>query len=86
MPFGTTGGYPAERIHKLLASVHKHANKATAEYKAAIPSIRCVDQITSGTMAITDEIIRQILENHFFWADITGCNFGVVLETGLARA
>jgi hypothetical protein len=87
MPFGTAGGYPVQRIHKLLASVHKHVNKKLpANAKRDFAQLRRVDEITSGTMVITDEIIRQILENHFFWADITGCNFGVVLETGLALA
>jgi hypothetical protein len=45
-----------------------------------------IDEITSGTVTITDEIIRQVLSCHFFWGDLTGCNFGVVLETGLALA
>ena len=58
MPFGTTGGYPAERIHKLLASVHKHANKKLRpNTKRQFAQIRRVDEITSGTMVITDEII-----------------------------
>jgi hypothetical protein len=30
MPFGTTGGYPAQRIHKLLASV---TNTQTENYR-----------------------------------------------------
>ena len=87
MPFGNTGGYPAQRVKKLLASVHKHENKKLpANAKRKFAQLRRVDEITSGTMVITDEIIRQILESHFFWADITGCNFGVVLETGIALA
>ena len=37
-------------------------------------------------MVITDEILRRILYSHFFFGDLTGCNFGVVLETGIALA
>ena len=37
-------------------------------------------------MVITDQIIADILSCHFFLGDLTGCNFGVVLETGIALA
>ena len=37
-------------------------------------------------MVITDQIVADILACHFFLGDLTGCNFGVVLETGIALA
>lgn len=87
MPFGNHGGYPSKRIRDLLKKVHAQANeKLLPGNKRRFAELRRVDDITSGTMVITDEVIRQILDAHFFLADLTGCNFGVVLETGLALA
>jgi hypothetical protein len=87
MPFGNQGGYPEKRIRNLLSAVHDRANELLpSSSKRCFAELRRVDETTSGTMVITDEIIRQILGSHFFWADLTGCNFGVVLETGLALA
>lgn len=87
MPFSNRGGYPERRIHDLVTRVHEEANKLLpGNTKRHFAELRRVDEITSGTVTITDEIIRQILSCHFFWGDLTGCNFGVVLETGLALA
>lgn len=87
MPFSNRGGYPERRIHDLVKRVHEEANKLIpGNSKRHFAQLRRVDEITSGTVTITDEIIRQILSCHFFWGDLTGCNFGVVLETGLALA
>jgi len=87
MPFGNHGGYPAQRIRSQLRTVHEVANKQLrSDNKRRFAELRRVDETTAGTMVITDEIIRQILSCHFFWGDLTGCNFGVVLETGLALA
>src|SRR5262245_38318263 len=72
MPFGNTGGYPAQRIRTLLASVHIRANELAPKGKRSFAELRRIDETTSGTMVITDEIARQILESHFFWADLTG--------------
>ncbi|HSL02263.1 MAG TPA: hypothetical protein VK901_01820 [Nitrospiraceae bacterium] len=87
MPFSNRGGYPEGRIRELLVGVHARANTLLPEgSKRRFAPLRRVDEITSGTVTITDEIIRQALFCHFFWGDLTGCNFGVVLETGLALA
>lgn len=87
MPFSNRGGYPERRIHDLIKRVHEEVNKLLpGNSKRHFAELRRVDDITSGTVTITDEIIRQILSCHFFWGDLTGCNFGVVLETGLALA
>jgi len=87
MPFSNRGGYPEGRIRKLLAGVHERANSLLHNgSRRRFAPLRRIDEITSGTVTITDEIIRQVLSCHFFWGDVTGCNFGVVLETGLALA
>ena len=87
MPFSNRGDYPERRIHDLVKRVHEEANKLLpGNSKRHFAELRRVDEITSGTVTITDEIIRQILSCHFLWGDLTGCNFGVVLETGLAIA
>ena len=87
MPFSNRGGYPERRIHDLVKRVHEEANKLLpGDSKRHFAELHRVDEITSGTVTITDEIIRQVLSCHFFWGDLTGCNFGVVLETGLALA
>lgn len=87
MPFSNRGGYPERRIHDLLKQVHECANqKLLPETKRRFAPLQRVDERLSGTVTITDEIIRQILKYPFFWGDLTGSNFGVVLETGLALA
>ncbi|MBK8275397.1 MAG: hypothetical protein IPK92_06055 [Nitrospira sp.] len=87
MPFSNRGGYPEGRIYDLVKRVHEEANKLLpGDSKRHFAELQRIDEITSGTVTITDAIIRQILSCHFFWGDLTGCNFGVVLETGLALA
>src|SRR5437660_6253209 len=72
MPFSNRGGYPEGRIHELLATVHERANALHPQGgKRRFAPLRRVDEITSGTVTITDEIIRQVLSCHFFWGDLT---------------
>jgi hypothetical protein len=91
MPFSNRGGYPEGRIRKLLSMVHKLANQSLKPFSGTrkrpqFAPLRRIDQTTSGAMVITDEILRRILNSHFFFGDLTGCNFGVVLETGIGLA
>jgi hypothetical protein len=44
------------------------------------------DKIASGASEITDHIVEGILRNHFFIADLTLANHGVLVETGVALA
>ncbi len=91
MPFSNRGGYPEARIRKLLETVHEQANKllrpiSPTRKRPQFSKLQRVDATTSGAIVITDEIVRQILQCHFFFGDLTGCNFGVVLEAGIALA
>jgi len=91
MPFNNRGGYPEARIKKLLETVHEQANglvKPTASKRTRpkFAELQRIDTTTFGAVVITDEIVRQILQGHFFFGDLTGCNFGVVLEAGIALA
>jgi len=90
MPFSNRGGYPEPRIRKLLLEqVHERANLAlTASLGSRnfAPLSRVDDGGPGGAVVITDQIVTDILSCHFFVGDLTGCNFGVVLETGIALA
>jgi len=90
IPFSNRGGYPEPRIRKmLLEQVHERANvllAAEAGKRTFAPLNRVDDGGPGGAVVITDQIVSQILASHFFIGDLTGCNFGVVLETGIALA
>lgn len=88
MPFSRRGGYPADRIHELFSNAHEEANRRVhvPPLPRAFAKLMRVDSGNPAAVVITDEIIRQILENHFFVADLTGGNAGVLIEVGLALA
>jgi hypothetical protein len=87
MPFSNRGGYPSKRIRDLLDSVNDLLNGVPDPASLRpFAKLTRVDDGLAGAITITDEIIRRILRCHFVIADLTGCNFGVVLETGLALA
>ena len=88
MPFNNQAGYSADRIKDLLCNhVHVRANTLLNPPPGArrFAPLRRVDA-GSAAIVITDEIIRRILTSHFFLADLSGQNFGVVLETGIGLA
>jgi hypothetical protein len=90
MPFNNRGGYPEERIRKLLLEdVHVRANEllgASTGQRTFDPLRRVNSDSPSGAVVITDQITTGILTSHFFFGDLTGSNYGVVLETGIALA
>ncbi|MCH6256549.1 hypothetical protein MLD52_08315 [Puniceicoccaceae bacterium K14] len=89
MPFSNRGGYPESRIRKLLIDkVHERANALlpTENRTRTFQPLRRVDGGHTGAITITDQIVADILNCHFFLGDLTGGNFGVVLEAGIAIA
>jgi hypothetical protein len=93
MPFSNRGGYPEPRIRQmLLEQVHVRANELLeaspidSSTRRFEPLYRADGTGAAGAVSITDEIVSEILDSHFFVGDLTGNNFGVVLETGLALA
>lgn len=89
MPFSNRGGYPEPRIKALLLEqVHERANQllATAEGQRRFAPLHRQDGGAVGAITITDQIVSDILASHFFMGDLTGANYGVVLETGIALA
>ena len=89
MPFSNRGGYPEPRIKALLLEqVHERANQllATDEGQRRFAPLHRVDGGAVGAITITDQIVSDILASHFFLGDLTGANYGVVLETGIALA
>lgn len=89
MPFSNRGGYPETRIKLMLVEqVHELANELAAGDSGLrkFAPLQRVDGAASGAVVITDEISRAILRSHFFLGDLTGANYGVVLESGIALA
>jgi hypothetical protein len=89
MPFSNRGGYPEARIKALLTEkVHERANalRPAPPANRTFAPLRRMDGGPGGAVVITDQIATDILACHFFLGDLTGCNFGVVLETGIALA
>ncbi|MDQ8180359.1 hypothetical protein [Pelagicoccus sp. SDUM812005] len=89
MPFSNRGGYPESRIRSLLLEkVHDRANDLLPDdgNGRRFAPLKRVDGGPGGAITITDQIAADILNCHFFVGDLTGCNFGVVIETGIALA
>jgi len=88
MPFSNRGSYPEPRIKKLLIErVHTRANALSIRGARKFSPLHRVDGgSAAGAVTITDKFVTDILTAHFFVGDLTGCNFGVVLETGIALA
>ena len=84
MPFRDTFSYRSTEVHKeIIQKAAETANvRGIAKRKFASP--RRVDEAAGQAIVITEEIVVGILESHFFLADITFQNAGVILETGIA--
>lgn len=84
MPFRDTFSYRSQEIYKEI--IQKAAEIANARQTArrAFDVPRRVDDAPGQAVVITEEIVIGILESHFFLADVTFQNPGVILETGIA--
>ena len=83
MPFRESASYHPKTVFStvIVAAVKEANRRAQAKRKFDRP-IR-VD-VPRGLVVITEGIVQGILENHFFLADVTLENPGVMLETGIA--
>lgn len=84
MPFSEKFSYRSSDVfEKVICSA---AAEATREGRAqrAFGKPRRIDETPGVAGVITEDILVAILEAHFFVADLTGANPGVLLETGVA--
>lgn len=85
MPFQDTFSYRARGIlSKVIARAARQAD-AARESKRPFAKPARVDR-PMGAAVITEEIVLGILNSHFFIADVTFQNPGVLLEAGIALA
>ncbi|MDD5773212.1 MAG: hypothetical protein PHX78_07075 [bacterium] len=87
MPFRERFNYSVEKIFNEV--IFKAVDQANIEKGARLKEFLKPETALhfSGTAnVITDEIVKKILASHFFFADLTGGNAGVMLETGIAMA
>lgn len=84
MPFHDTFSYRSQDIYKeiIQKAAEIASNRQTA--KRTFDAPRRVDDAPGQAVVITEEIVVGILESHFFLADVTFQNAGVILETGIA--
>jgi len=84
MPFGDTFSYHSLDVFRdVFEKATVIANqKKMAKRPFALP--KRIDQLGGQANVITEDIIVQILERHFFIGDLTFQNAGVLLESGMA--
>jgi hypothetical protein len=83
MPFQDQFSYRQKEVFALFCEATKKATQQnTARRPFAEP--RRVDSGPRVASQVTEEIVVRILESHFFIADLTFENAGVLVETGIA--
>ncbi|MSR76609.1 MAG: hypothetical protein EXS63_00050 [Candidatus Omnitrophica bacterium] len=87
MPLADRFSYhPKEILEKVLRKAAKSADdERSEEIKAFLPPDNTLD-IPGTANVITEDIVKKILASHFFVADLTDGNAGVLIETGIAMA
>jgi hypothetical protein len=84
MPFRQRFSYRQKEIYEnVIKAAAEKANALGLAERGFDPPKR-TDDIGLPAAVITEEIVVQILESHFFMADLTNENPGVLLETGIA--
>ncbi|MFH1777812.1 MAG: hypothetical protein ABH952_09695 [Candidatus Omnitrophota bacterium] len=87
MPFRGRFDYNPERIlEKVINEGLEEANKETDQNLKPFLEAKTVLDTPGTANVITEDIVKKILYSHFFLADLTGGNAGVLLETGIAMA
>lgn len=83
MPFRNQFSYRADQVFdKVITAAIKKAGEAGLPRLFAVP-VRA-DKMTPNAGEITEHIVEGILYNHFFLADLTMANQGVLIELGAA--
>ena len=78
--------HPKEVLENVIRQATTAANRERAgEIKEFLPP-ETARQIPGTANVITEDIVKKILSSHFFIADLTGGNAGVLIETGIAMA
>jgi hypothetical protein len=87
MPLADNFSYhPKEVLQKVIQEAANSANRErTGEVKQFL-SPETALEIPGTANVITEDIVKKILSSHFFIADLTGGNAGVLIETGIAMA
>jgi hypothetical protein len=85
MPFRNQFSYRSDAVFtKVIGRAVQYANRQSPPRPFAAP-IRS-DKLAPNASEITEEIVERILLDHFFVADLTLANQGVLVEVGVALA
>lgn len=87
MPLADQFSYhPKDILQKVIQEAANSANRErTGEIKEFLNPENALG-IPGTANVITEDIVKKILGSHFFIADLTGGNAGVLIETGIAMA
>jgi hypothetical protein len=87
MPFRERYSYQSENILKQViqeAAIEANKNRSKQLKEFLMPQTVAGNPPTANV--ITEDIVKSILFSHFFIADLTGGNDGVLIETGIAMS
>lgn len=85
MPFANSFSYRSDTVFDQVITPAVHEASSLVRGRPFAEPLRS-DRMAKSAAEITDEIIEGILVQHFFIADLTFANQGVLLETGVALA
>ena len=84
MPFRSQFSYRSEDVFtQVIDNAVRQANTEAPPRRFATPPTRS-DKLAPNASEITEEIIERIMFDHFFIADLTLANHGVLVEVGVA--
>ena len=84
MPFRNQFSYRSDDVFsQVIEAAVIHANALQPPRQFAIPPTRS-DKLAPNAAEITEEIVERIMFDHFFIADLTLANQGVLVEVGVA--
>jgi hypothetical protein len=86
MPFRNQFSYRSDDVFTdIVAPAVARANTLNPPRQFFSPPLRA-DRLASSAGEITEEIVEHIVSDHFFIADLTLANHGVLVEVGVALA